>query len=145
MTEYKVDFFTDDEEGELVFTLDIKGGSRTDLIYNIVFQEWDQSGYFTVDEEDWEEILWDFLTSIFKDPPTPSDDSYEYSEFLYNLGMLCEYKLNIRGLLEETNLEITEEEILNKFCELIVSNFEYSQSTFNPDEPREFSFEVEKL
>lgn len=142
MTEYKVDFFTDDDEGELVFTLAIKGGSRTDLIYNIIFQEWDQSGYFTVDEGDWEDILWDFLTSIFKDP---IPYSYESSQFLYNLGMLCEYRLNIRGLLEETHLEITEEEILNKFCELIVSNFEYSQSTFNPDEPREFSFEVEKL
>ena len=145
MTEYKVDFFTDDDDGELVFTLDIKGGSRTDLIYNIVFQEWDQSGYFTVDEGDCEDILWDFLVSIFKNPPLPSDDSYEYSQFLYNLGMLCEYKLNIRGILEESHPEITEEEILNKFCESIVSNFEYSQSTFNPDEPKEFSFEVEKL
>ena len=59
--------------------------------------------------------------------------------------MLAEYNLSIRGVLEESSSEIQEEEILNIFCESIVENFDYVQSTFNPDETQEFTFDIEKV
>lgn len=147
MAKYEVNFFTADD-GDLVFILNIDGGTRTTLLNNILLQEWEQSGHFNVDDEDWEDIVWNFLQGIFKDPPYPYGDdgelSYEYKKFLYNLEMLAEYNLSIRGVLEESNSEIQEEEILNIFCESIVENFDYAQSTFNPDEPQEFTFDIEK-
>ena len=147
MSKYEVNFFASNE-GELVFTLNIDGGTRTKLIYNILSQEWEQSGYFNIDYGEWEDIVWNFLQGIFKDPEYPYGDdgelSYEYKKFLYNLEMLAEYNLSIRNLLEESNYEIQEEEILNIFCESIVKNFDYAQSTFNPDEPQEFTFDIEK-
>jgi hypothetical protein len=148
MAKYEVNFFTADD-GDLVFTLNIDGGTRTTLLNNILLQEWEQSGYFNVDGEDWEDIVWNFLQYIFKDPPYPYGDdvelSYEYKKFLYNLEMLAEYNLSIRGVLEESSSEIQEEEILNIFCESIVENFDYVQSTFNSDETQEFTFDIEKV
>jgi hypothetical protein len=148
MAKYEVNFFTADD-GYIVFTLNIDGGTRTTLLNNILLQEWEQSGSFNVDGEDWEDIVWNFLQYIFKDPPYPYGDdgklSYEYKKFLYNLEMLAEYNLSIRGVLEESSSEIQEEEILNIFCESIVENFDYVQSTFNPDETQEFTFDIEKV
>jgi hypothetical protein len=64
MAKYEVNFFTADD-GDLVFTLNIDGGTRTTLLNNILLQEWEQSGYFNVDGEDWEDIVWNFLQYIF--------------------------------------------------------------------------------
>jgi len=147
MSKYKVNFFTLGD-GDLVFTLNIDGGTRTKIIYNILLQAWGQSGYFNIDDEYWEDIIFNFLQSIFKDLPYLYGDggelSYEYKRFLYNLEMLSEYNLSIKGILDESNIDIKEEEVLKIFCESIVENFDYVQSTFNPDEPQEFTFDIEK-
>jgi len=66
MAKYEVNFFTADD-GDLVFILNIDGGTRTTLLNNILLQEWEQSGHFNVDDEDWEDIVWNFLQGIFKD------------------------------------------------------------------------------
>lgn len=137
--EYEINFFTK-REGELVCTLGIEGGSRTKLLYNIITQNWDQGGYFTVDEGDWDDIQWNFLDIICENVPYFPEDPNGYNKFIYNLEMLCEYNLNIRGAVSKYNAEIKEKDILKTLCDCIVENFEYE--TAGADR---FKFKIDKI
>jgi hypothetical protein len=125
-TEYEINFFTK-RGGELVFTLGIEGGSRTKLLYNIITQNWDQGGYFRVDEDDWDDIEWNFLDIICENVPYHHEDSDGYNKFIYNLEMLCKYNLNIRSVLSKSkyNAEIKEKAILETLCDCLVEYFGY--------------------
>lgn len=137
--EYEINFFTK-KGGELVFTLGIEGGSRTKLLYNIITQNWDQGGYFTVDEEDWSDIEWNFLDIICENVPYYPEDPNGYNKFIYNLKMLCQYNLNIRGSVSKYNAEIKEKAILETLCDCIVENFDYEAAG-----TEKFKFKIQKL
>jgi len=138
-TEYEINFFTK-RRGELVFTLGIVGGSRTKLLYNIISQNWDQGGYFIVDEGDWDDIKWNFLDLICNNVPYYPEDPNGYNKFVYNLEMLCEYDLNIRGSISKYNPEIKEKDILKIFCDCIVENFDYEAAGTD-----KFKFKIDKI
>ena len=137
--EYEINFFTK-KRGELVFTLGIVGGSRTKLLYNIITQNWDQGGYFTVDEGDWDNIEWNFLDILCGDVPYHHEDPDGLNKFMYNLRMLCEYNLNIRSVLSKYDAEIKEKSILETFCDCIVENFD-----FETGGTEKFKFKIQKL
>ena len=59
MSKYTIGFF--DNNDDEVFRLDIEGGSRTKLLYNIITEEWEQNGVFTVDSDDWTDVIWNFF------------------------------------------------------------------------------------
>lgn len=138
-SEYEINFFTK-KRGELVFTLGIVGGSRTKLLYNIITQNWDQGGYFTVDEDNWNDIEWNFLDIICENVPYHQENPDEYNKFIYNLEMLCEYNLNIRGAISKYNAEIKEKAILETLCDCILENFVYESGG-----TEEFKFKIQKL
>jgi hypothetical protein len=139
MSKYEVIFFNKDGDDEC-FRLDIEGGSRTKLLYNIITEEWDQGGTFTVDSDDWTNIIWNFFQFFCDDPPYPYEDPEGYVEFLYNLEMLCEYDLNIRSVISKYSSEIKELEILDTLCSSIIENFDHEAAG-----TAEFYYEIKKL
>jgi hypothetical protein len=138
MSKYTIGFFDNNEDE--VFRLDIEGGSRTKLLYNIITEEWEQNGVFTVDSDDWTDVIWNFFQFFCDNTPYPYEDPDGYAEFLYNLGMLCEYDLNIRSVISKYSSEIKELEILDNLCSSIIENFDHEAAG-----TAEFHYEIEKL
>ena len=118
MPTYKVTFLTEESDDE-VFFLEIEASSRTEMMYNILEEKWDQWGNFSVNEDDLRDIFFNLLSMLSggEDWADPEDIDHDY--YLYKLKEFSKLNLNIREYLDEHRKEISDQDIIDHFCSCI--------------------------
>jgi len=132
--------FIEEESGDEVFFLEIEANSRTEMLYNILSEEWLQSGHFTVDSDELDDIFYHLLSSLSGNEDWANPDSEEHAYYLFKLKEFCNLNLNIREFLAEPLKEISEEGILDHFCSEINDHFCYYETA----ETHYFDYEIKK-
>lgn len=130
----------EEESDDEVFFLEIEAKSRTEMLYNILSEEWLQSGHFTLDSVELGDIFFNLLSSLSggEDWADPEDADHGY--YLFKLKEFCRLNLSIREFLDEDLKEISEEDILDYFCSSINDLFHYEAGSIN-----HFYYEIKKI
>ncbi len=139
MAKYEV-IFSSEQESEEVFRLEIEASLRTEMLYNILTEDWYQTGHFTITEEDLEEILLNFFGLISGGAFWSDNEDQEYKKSVFRLKELSNLNLNIREFLDDSQKEITTIEILDTFCSSINDYFSYEAGGSD-----EFTYEIEEI
>lgn len=126
--------FIDGFDQHLVFTLEIEGDTRTEILSNILSENWLQSGDFIVEEDDLIDIINGLIAMMCKDGYNLMDDS----EFLYKVKSYADLDLNLRPILKDE--EISAKGIVEIFCHSIKESFEYESAG-----TAEFPYEIKEL
>jgi len=139
MSTYKVTFLTEESDDE-VFFLEIEASSRTEMMYNILEEKWDQWGNFSVNEDDLRDIFFNLLSMLSggEDWADPEDIDHDY--YLYKLKEFSKLNLNIREFLDEYRKEVSDQDILDHFCSCINDLFHYESAG-----TEHFYYEIEKI
>ena len=104
------------EEDPEVYKMVIEADTRSDLLYNILNNQWDtEQIYF--DDGEVEEIVENIFDRLMND-----DGPRTYSEDLYDFLMRCQFKLDLRRFLGENSNESLQS-LLNLFGECVCNNF----------------------
>jgi hypothetical protein len=130
---YEATFIESNEES-LVFTLEIEGDSRTEILSNILSENWYQSGHYIVDNDDLIEVINGLVSMLCKDGYDLIDDP----DFLYKVKSSADLNLNLRPILKDE--DISPREIIDIFCDSIKEFFEYESAGST-----EFSYEIKEL
>jgi|LakMenE01Jun11ns_1017448.scaffolds.fasta_scaffold9947200_3 hypothetical protein len=132
--------FIDEESNDEVFFLGIEAKSRTEMLYNILTEEWHQSGHFSVNEDDLRDIFFNLLSSLSggEDWADPEDADHGY--YLFKLKEFCRLNLNIREFLDKYWKEISDQDILDHFCSAINDLFHYESGSIN-----HFDYEIKSV
>ncbi len=127
---YEVTFIEEESE-DVVFFLEIEANSRTEMLYNILTEEWYQNGHFTVDSDDLRDVFYNLLNSLSgnEDWSDPDDEEHEY--YLFKLKEFCSLNLNIRDFLDKEWKEISDQDILDHFCSSINDLFHYESGSID--------------
>ena len=105
--------------------LEIEGNTRTEVLYTIMKENWEQSGDFIVDDEENEEIFFDFV-QILCDPT-----KYEGEEAKYMLEFYSGFNLDLSKILSESYKNADTEEIIDIFCNAIKEAWEWHDEEFD--------------
>jgi hypothetical protein len=129
---YNIHFFEGDHN---VMLLNIEGNTRTEVLYTILKGNWEQSGEFIVDEEEYDDIFFDFIQILC------NVEKYEGEEAVYRLKLHSEYNLDLTRLLNDSDKNIGAEGIIEIFCNCIKEAWEW-----NNDKDSEFyiTYTIEK-
>lgn len=130
---YVVDFYVK-EYGQKshAMTLDIEGNSRTEVLYNILTSNWEQQGNFQIFDDEWENIIYDFVQILC------NVEKYEGEEALYRLKLHGEYNLDLTPLLSDSDKKITSKGIIGILCDIIEESWLYDNDTL------EISYKIKK-
>ena len=125
--------FIESNEKSLVFTLEIEGDTRTEILSNILSENWYQSGHYVVDNDDLIEVIDGLIGMLCKD----GYDLMDNPDFLYKVKSYADLNLNLRPILEDE--DISPRGIIDIFCDSIKDYFEYESlgSTEFPYEIKE--------
>ena len=130
---YEATFIESNEES-LVFTLEIEGDTRTEILSNILSENWYQNGYYTVDGDDLIEVINGLIGMLCKD----GYDLMDNPDFLYKVKSYADLNLNLRPILEDE--DISAKGIIDIFCHSIKEFFEYESAGST-----EFPYEIKEL
>jgi hypothetical protein len=125
--------FIESNEKSLVFTLEIEGDTRTEILSNILSENWYQSGHYVVDNDDLIEVIDGLIGMLCKDGYNLMDNP----DFLYKVKSYADLNLNLRPILEYE--DISPRGIIDTFCHSIKDYFEESLGS------TEFSYEIKEL
>ena len=139
MAKYKVTFLGEERGDDDVFFLEIEASSRTQMMYNILNEEWDQWGYFNLDGDDLGDVFFNFLSMLSGGADWADPDDADNDYYLYKLKEFSKLNLNIRDFLDKDLKEISEEDILDYFCSNINDLFNYETAG-----TENFYYEIEK-
>jgi len=139
MSTYKVTFLGEDGGDEEVFFLEIEASSRTQMMYNILNEEWNQAGYFNLNDDDIRNVFFNFLSMLSGGADWTDPDDADNDYYLYKLKEFSKLNLNIRDFLDKNLKEISEEDILDYFCSSINDLFNYETAG-----TENFYYEIEK-
>ena len=107
------------EEDPEVYKMVIEADTRSDLLYNILNNQWDtEEIYF--DDGEGEEIVENIFDRLINSKF--NDGLITYSEDLYDFLMRCQFKLDLRRFLGE-NSNQSLKELLHLFGEFVCQNF----------------------
>jgi hypothetical protein len=126
--------FIESNEQSLIFTLEIEGDTRTQILSNILSENWYQSGHYIVDNDDLIEVINGLISTLCKDGYDLIDDP----DFLYKVKSYADLNLNLRPILEDG--DISPRGIIDIFCDSIKEYFEYESAGST-----EFSYEIKEL
>lgn len=113
------------EDPELVMTLEVPGESRTEVLYNLLTENWEQFGEFIIDDEEYPDIIFDFI-QILCDPT-----KYEGEEAEYRLKLHSEMNLDLRPLLDQNDKNINAVGIIEIFCGCVKESWEFQNDSDN--------------
>lgn len=119
---YYCNFFnsrTKSAEKEWVMGLEIKGNKRTEILYNLLSDEWMQEGDFLLEDEELPGVILDFV-QILSDV-----EKYDNEEMEYRLKLHGEFNLSLESLLSPDNKGIDSLGIIKIFCDCIKESWEY--------------------
>ena len=103
------------EEDPEVYKMVIEADTRSNLLYNILNNQWDTEQIYFDDTE-----IIQILENIFD--RLMNADPRTYSEDLYDFLMRCQFKLDLRRFLGENSNESLKE-LLHLFGEFVCQNF----------------------
>jgi len=126
--------FIESNEQSLIFTLEIEGDTRTQILSNILSENWYQSGHYIVDNDDLIEVINGLVSMLCKDGYDLIDDP----DFLYKVKSYADLNLNLRTILEDE--DISPRGIIDIFCDSIKDYFEYESAGST-----EFAYEIKEL
>jgi hypothetical protein len=124
---YKCDFFnrTGIRRGQSpnkLMELWIKGDKRTEILQNILQENWEEGGVFQVD--DIENIIYDITQMLLL-------SKYEDKEARYMLELYSGFNLDLRPILKPDYKNIDPVEILDMFCNCIKESWEFNNDQEN--------------
>ena len=126
--------FIESNEQSLIFTLEIEGDTRTEILSNILSGNWYQNGHYVVDEDDLIEVINGLIGMLFKD----GYDLMDNPDFLYKVKSYADLNLNLRPILEEE--DISPKGIIDTFCHSIKEFFDYESGGST-----EFTYEIKEV
>ena len=92
--------FIESIEGSLIFTLEIEGDTRTEILSNILSENWYQNGHYVVDEDDLIEVINGLIGMMCKD----GYDLMDNPDFLYKVKSYADLNLNLRPILKDEDI-----------------------------------------
>jgi hypothetical protein len=110
----------------------IKGDKRTEILKNILQENWEEGGVFQVD--DTENIIYDITQMLLL-------SKYEDEEARYMLELHSDFNLDLRTILKTDYKNIDPEEILDMFCNCIKESWEFN----NDQEDLSIEYEISKI
>lgn len=119
---YNIYFY---ESGHNVMLLNIEGDTRTEVLYTILKENWEQSGEFIVDEEEGEDIFYDFVQMLY------DTTKYDWEEGLYMMGFYSEFNLDLSKILDDSYKNVDAEGIIDLFCSCIKEAWEFHNEEFD--------------
>jgi hypothetical protein len=126
--------FIESNEQSLIFTLEIEGDTRTEILSNILSENWYQNGHYVVDNDDLIEVIDGLIGMLCKD----GYDLMDNPDFLYKVKSYADLNLNLRPILKDE--DISPRGIIDIFCDSIKDYFEYESLGST-----EFSYEIKEL
>lgn len=114
--------FIESNEQSLIFTLEIEGDTRTEILSNILSENWYQNGYYDLDNNDLIEVINGLISMLCKD----GYDLIDNPDFLYKIKSYADLNLNLRPILKDE--DISPKEIIDILCNSIKEFFEYEAS-----------------
>ena len=126
--------FIESIEGSLIFTLEIEGDTRTEILSNILSENWYQNGHYVVDEDDLIEVINGLIGMMCKD----GYDLMDNPDFLYKVKSYADLNLNLRPILKDE--DISAKGIIDILCNSIKEFFEYEASGTT-----EFTYEIKEI
>ena len=134
---YKCEFvnWTGVRKGETpnqLMELLIEGDKRTEILQNILTQNWEEVGVFQVD--DTENIIYDIIQMLVL-------SKYEDEEARYMLELHSDFNLDLRTILKPDYKNIDPVEILDMFCNCIKESWEFN----NDQEDLSIDYEISKI
>jgi hypothetical protein len=129
---YEATFIESNEES-LVFTLEIEGDTRTEILSNILSENWYQNGHYVVDGDDLIDVINGLIGMLCKD----GYDLMDNPDFLYKVKSYADLNLNLRPILEEEDISTKG---IDTFCHSIKEFFEYESAGST-----EFTYEIKEV
>ena len=111
------------EEDPEVYKMVIEADTRSNLLYNILNNQWDTEQIYFDDTE-----IIQILENIFD--RLMNADPRTYSEDLYDFLMRCQFKLDLRRFLGENNDESLKK-VLHLFGQAVCQNLYIESGGFN--------------
>jgi hypothetical protein len=130
---YKATFIESIEQS-LIFTLEIEGDTRTEILSNILSGNWYQNGHYVVDEDDLTEVINGLIGMMCKD----GYDLMDNPDFLYKVKSYADLNLNLRPILKDE--DISAKGIIDILCNSIKEFFEYEAAGTT-----EFTYEIKEI
>lgn len=126
---YRVKFvdWSDIEKGQnpdLLMVLEVEGETRTEVLYNILAENWTQEGDFIIEPYEFESVITDMVFDLCDSPNKEAE---------YKLLCHSQFNLNLDPILKSTQKGISAKKILGIFCEIVKGNWEYDNDTLRID------------
>jgi hypothetical protein len=130
---YKATFIESIEQS-LIFTLEIEGDTRTEILSNMLSGNWYQNGHYFVDNDGLIEVINGLIGMMFKD----GYDLMDNPDFLYKVKSYADLNLNLRPILKDE--DISAKGIIDILCNSIKEYFEYEAAGTT-----EFTYEIKEI
>lgn len=109
---------------DLLMVLEVEGDTRTEVLYNLLTENWTQEGDFIIEDYELESVI---TTMVFDLCDSPNKEA-EYK-------LLChsQFNLTLDPILKSSKKGISAEEILGYFCGSVKGSWEYDNDTLSID------------
>ena len=138
---YKCDFFnwTGVRRGESpnqILELLIEGDRRTEILQNILTQNWEENGELYIDDA--ESIIFDIKQMLLL-------SKYSEEEGSYLIDLYTRLNIDLRPIFTESYKDINDEEILDMFCNCIKESLEINNLNLIDGDGLNIEYDISKV